>query len=700
MPSIKVVSVVRPFTEAEENKAAKRAVKISGDKTTVEFGGKEQTFALDGGYSWDAKLGQIFKECCEPLVLKALDGNNVTIVAFGATGSGKSVLLHGTEENPGIIPSLNQSLFKSIDGTSSKQFFVTISFVEILENKMTDLLNPHTNIMKLREHAQLGIFVDGLCELVVRSEDDISRLYQQGNRARKMGAPDIRSHKQRSQAVFSITVEQRDVRSSKVGVKSVIRLVDLAGIENTDADSPDDANSMGVMLDVIKCLGDPKKKGGHIPYRNSCITRLLQDSFGGNALTLMFAMLSPASLSYQESLNTLQFAQFTRNIKNSPKVNLSEVEHIIHSLREEITRLRNKLNNSATMTKDDVLTLEDMIQDLQIAKRQTWEEKEKLSEQFEEERKTNLANRGILEWVMDSMNKGNKELQEKLLLLQKEKDQLTLAYKEKRKELDEMKDDLQKKITDYSKLTESGKASEKETKQKVATIHELKEKLRNETEDIKLMKHRLREIQEKQRAEKDDANSQNVLLKGNMELRQKVMEEERLRFEKENKLLVAEELERMKLEVDNEKAEIQLLAAEGKKYSTEEGSALQMDLVDLKAERSVITLQLEVIQKEKEHLLKELNEVYKQQKEELEIQQLQHFQTFRNYREMFEEQKATIEQRYRNLLNDSIQDAIFLSTRNNELTQENIDLKQQLAVMKDQISQLGGRVPIIGDSTV
>jgi hypothetical protein len=99
---------------------------------------------------------------------------------------------------------------------------------------------------------------------------------------------------------------------------------------------------------------------------------------------------------------------------------------------------------------------QDLIRDLKIAKNQTWEEKEILSDKYEDERRTNLANKGILEWVMDTMKKGNKELQERLLLLQKEKDQLTLTYKEKRRVLDDLKDELQKRISDYSELASSG----------------------------------------------------------------------------------------------------------------------------------------------------------------------------------------------------------------------------------------------------
>ncbi|CAB3983888.1 kinesin KIN-4A [Paramuricea clavata] len=336
--------------------------------------------------------------------------------------------------------------------------------------------------------------------------------------------------------------------------------------------------------------------------------------------------------------------------------------------------------------------MEEKVRELQVAKRQTWGEKERLSHIYEEERRINLANKGILGWVFDSIKKENKEIQEKLALLRKEKDQLMIEYKERRRIVDEMKDELQNKITEYSKLVESGKNKEEESKHKVSEIQEMKDRLKQENDNLKKIKHQLKENQEKQKVEKEEAKSQTSFLKGNTELRQRLQSEQRERYEKDNAATLVEEADRIKMESDQEKADLQLKGAEGTVYSTEQGVALEMEIVELKAERSVMSLKIQALENEKKRQQSDLELAYKQHKEETEIQQLQNFQTFRNYRAVFEEQKSAIEQRYRSLLEEAIQDAVFLSATNQDLMFENQQLKQDMAEIKDKLTMSGLRL--------
>ncbi|XP_060576817.1 chromosome-associated kinesin KIF4A-like, partial [Ruditapes philippinarum] len=639
----------------------------------------EQSFSCDGAYPPEYRNSQIYKERVEPLVQRAMEGYNVTVLAFGAAGSGKSMLMTGTDDDPGMIPSANRSVFEIASKQGGKDFMISVSYVEIVDEKMTDLLNPHTNTMNIRQHPTKGIFVDGLSEIIVKSADEIAQYFEQGTRARKMGATDMRSHRPRANAVFTVIIEQREKQSSKVGVRSVLHMVDCAGNNASGLSDPEVLAGVQGLQNVLMALGGPRKGSG-VPYRDSKITRYLQESLGGNAISLLFALVSPLDKSGQENTNTMQVAQFAKNVKNRVKLNLDETNEVIADLREEIGKLRDKIASTSEPSKEDVLKMEDLVKDLQIAKKQTWDEKQRASGRFEEERKVNLANKGILEWVSDNMKKGSKELQEKVQMLQKEKDQIMAAYKEKRAIVDELKAELQNKIAQYSKFAEKGEKF---------LIGYGVDTFVERDKDITIYRIFLCEIEtyltEVTPHERQSKEVQNCV--------QKVELEERKKLEESNKSLVAEELERTRLDIDAEKAEIQMRAAEGKKYSTKEGEELEIKVAEMKAEKSVVTLQLQCIQQEKARLAKELEEIHRLHKDEMELQQLQHYQTFRNYREMFEEQKVAIEQRYRHLLDDSIQDAVFLSARNNELVLENQELRLQLNEMKDVVTKLGGRLP-------
>ncbi|XP_078601503.1 kinesin-like protein KIF13A [Branchiostoma floridae x Branchiostoma japonicum] len=678
--SVQAVVRCRPFTESEKGKNASRAVKVSGDKVILQ-GGKEQTFSTDGSYFWDVANGQVYKEKCESLVKKVVDGFNLTIMAYGQTGSGKSYIMHGTEEDPGIGPQVFQTLFRQIEAASdNRDFFVSITYVQISENGFIDLLNPHGNEMKVRQHPQLGIIVEGASEIVAHNDEDLNRLYDQGNKVSAIIQPDQKAGVHR---VAMVRVEQKDLSTlDGQGVRSQVNLVDLAGAETSAC--------KGVNA-LLTALGESKKKDSNVLYRDSHITRLLQDALGGNSYTVMVATISAADVCASQTQSTLQLVQTARKITNQVKQNPDETSTVISELRKEITRLRTKISSSSSPAdRDDVIKMEELVKDLQLAKKQSWEERERLSDSNEEERKHNLANKGILEWVMDAVRRGNKDTRERILQIQKDKDKLQLEYKEKRQQLDRMKDDLQAKIADYTKMTEMGKAKEDETKARVGAIHDLKEHLKRETEAIKDIKKRLKDLQEKQRAEKEEARATSSALKGNSELRYRIEAEERQKFEAENRAMIKEELDRMKMELEQEKAEIQLKEAQGVQYTTKDAVQLEMQLAEMKAEKSVITLQLQSLEQEKNMLEKTMENTQKAHKEEMEIQQLQHFQTFRNFREVFEEQKAALEGRYRKLLEDAIQDAVFLSDRNSELEQENQALKQELAEMKDEMTILKG----------
>lgn len=693
----------RGISDNEKARGATRVVKINGDKILLHnpypssSGVKEHNFTFSHCYSWESKTDHVYKDIGDALIKRTLDGYHSTVLVYGQSGSGKTHMLTGTPDEPGLMTLTSQALAKIVEeAPKDKLFFQSVSFAEITDEAVRDLLNPSGRDLKVRKHPQFGTYIDDLAELSVSNHEDVIRLHEQGIRVSKFSVSDFQTAQAKATTVFTITFEQGTKgRQNTNGLLSKISFVDLAS-SNHVSQSEDGAfisRSISSLSSVVSALGDNKA----VPqFRDSSLTRLLQDAISGNSFTTLLAAISPLDSDFYETLSTLKFAKSVQNVNTVPKKNVNDTTAVIAELRDKINRLRDKLAGSSgalieAPSAEDVNKMEELVKDLQLAKMQTWEEKERLSEMYEEERRHHLSNRGILDWVLDSMKKDSKEIQQKLASLQKDKDKLMIDYKEKRRVVDELKDVLQNMITEYSKLTESGKAGDEEGRKKVAEIHGLKEQLKHESESLKKVKQSLKDIQEKQKAEKEEAKLQTVNLKGNWELQQKLETDQRDKMEKENMATLADEMDRIKIESEHEKADLKLKKAQGETYTEEQSLKFEMELVDLRAEKAVMAIKLKSLETEKKKLKKDLEEVYKRHSEEQELQQLQHFQTFRNYREVYEEQRASLEQRYRTLLEDAIQDSIFLSSRNQELIDENQNLRQDMAELRDQLSMKGER---------
>ena len=703
MQSIEVRVRCRPINDNEKSRGATRVVKISGERILLHnpypsTGVKEYNFAFNGCYFWDSTTDQVYKDIGDVLVQRTLEGYNSTIIAYGQVGSGKTHTLTGSMDEPGLLSKVSQALAKTVeDSSKDKKFFMTVSFAEITDDSVRDLLNPSGRDLRIRKHPHLGTYIDDIAELTVNTHEDIIRLHEQGNKVSKFTVSDFEATRAKASTVFTLIFEQKGKgRDNRTGLLSKISFIDLAGSNHTSQseDSTFVSKSIASLSSVISALNNSKNATPQ--FRDCALTKLLQDALTGNSFTTVLMTVSPSDADYYETLSTLQIGTTIQSLKTEPQQNENDTAAVITELRDKINRLRDKVSGSTGVIADapdsnDVERMEELVKDLQITKLQTWEEKERMSEMYEEERRHHLSSKGILDWVLDSMKKESKEIQQKLAVLQKEKDKLMIDYKEKRKVVDDLKDTLQTMIADYSKLTEMGKAGDEEGKKKVAEIHGLKEKLKQESESMKKVKQQLKEIQDKQRSEKEDAKSQTAGMKGNWELIQKLETEKRDKLEKENLATLADEMDRIKIESEQEKADLKLKTAHGEQYTEEKALKIEMDLIDLKAEKSVMAIKLKSLESEKKQVKKDLEEVYKRHKEEQELQQLQHFQTFRNYREVFEEQRASLEQRYRALLEDAIQDAIFLSSRNQELIDDNQNLRQEIADLRDKLSMIGDR---------
>lgn len=271
----------------------------------------------------------VFKALGEPVLDNAFNGYNACIFAYGQTGSGKTYTMMGTEGEPGVIPRLCGGLYGRINanGDPNISFRVEVSYLEIYNEKVHDLLGDASRNLRVREHNVLGPYVEGLTKMAVADEKQIGSIMEQGTKARTTASTAMNATSSRSHAVFTVMLTQREHApgTDHVGEKtSRISLVDLAGSERqakTGAKGErlkEGANinkSLTTLGRVISALADQSagagKKGkgdksSFVPYRDSALTWLLKDSLGGNSKTVMVTAISPAADNYDETLSSLR----------------------------------------------------------------------------------------------------------------------------------------------------------------------------------------------------------------------------------------------------------------------------------------------------------------------------------------------------------------------------------------------------------
>ena len=336
-----------------------------------------KTFAFDRSY-WSfskddsnyAGQSNLFDDLGEPLLDNAFQGYNNCIFAYGQTGSGKSYSMMGYGKEIGIIPMICQDMYRRINEIqaqdASTKCTVEVSYLEIYNERVRDLLNPSTKgNLKVREHPSTGPYVEDLAKLVVGSFQEIEHLMDEGNKARTVAATNMNETSSRSHAVFTLmlTQKKKDAETNMEMEKvAKISLVDLAGSERATSTGATGARlkegaeinrSLSTLGRVIAALADlstggKKKKGGtQVPYRDSVLTWLLKDSLGGNSMTAMIAAISPADINYDETLSTLRYADSAKRIKNHAVINEDANARMIRELKEELALLRGKLGGGA-----------------------------------------------------------------------------------------------------------------------------------------------------------------------------------------------------------------------------------------------------------------------------------------------------------------------------------------------------------------
>ncbi|XP_033121283.1 kinesin-like protein KIF17 isoform X2 [Anneissia japonica] len=366
--AVKVIVRCRPLNAREIGLKCKTVVVMDGKRGYCELlkpGGNDppKSFTFDGAYFTESTTEQIYADIAYPLVDGVLEGYNGTIFAYGQTGCGKSFSMQGITDPPtqrGIIPRAFEHIFENIQVTENVKYLVRASYLEIYNEEIRDLLGKDSKLkLDLKEHPDKGVYVKDLSMHTVQNVRACEKVMEMGWKNRSTGATLMNADSSRSHSIFTIHVEMCEtddggedhLRAGK------LNLVDLAGSERqgktgATGERLKEATKINLSLsalgNVISALVDGKSK--HIPYRDSKLTRLLQDSLGGNTKTLMVACLSPADNNYDETLSTLRYANRAKNIKNKPKINEDPKDALLREYQEEIKKLKEMLSGKIPVT--------------------------------------------------------------------------------------------------------------------------------------------------------------------------------------------------------------------------------------------------------------------------------------------------------------------------------------------------------------
>ncbi|XP_074078425.1 kinesin-like protein KIF21B isoform X5 [Macrotis lagotis] len=391
---VKVAVRIRPQLSKEKIEGCHICTSVTPGEPQVLLG-KDKAFTYDFVFDLDTWQEQIYTACVGKLIEGCFEGYNATVLAYGQTGAGKTYTMgtgfdmNTSEEEHGIIPRAIAHLFGGIAerkrqaqdrGVPGPEFKVSAQFLELYNEEILDLFDScrdpdsrhRKSNIKIHEDANGGIYTTGVTSRLISSQEELIQCLKQGALSRTTASTQMNVQSSRSHAIFTIHLCQMRVCARPDLVNGEVpglpdgatptneyetltakfHFVDLAGSERLKrTGATGERAKEGISINcgllalgnVISALGDQSKKVVHVPYRDSKLTRLLQDSLGGNSQTIMIACVSPSDRDFMETLNTLKYANRARNIKNKVIVNQDKTSQQISALRAEIARLQMEL---------------------------------------------------------------------------------------------------------------------------------------------------------------------------------------------------------------------------------------------------------------------------------------------------------------------------------------------------------------------
>ncbi|XP_029439509.1 kinesin-like protein KIF3A isoform X1 [Rhinatrema bivittatum] len=371
--NVKVVVRCRPLNEREKAMCNRMAVNVDEMRGTITVHKVDspneppKTFTFDTVFGPESKQLDVYNLTARPIIDSVLEGYNGTIFAYGQTGTGKTFTMEGVRAIPelrGIIPNSFAHVFGHIaKAEGDTRFLVRVSYLEIYNEEVRDLLGKdQTQRLEVKERPDVGVYIKDLSAYVVNNADDMDRIMTLGHKNRSVGATNMNEHSSRSHAIFTITIEcsEKGVDGNMHVRMGKLHLVDLAGSERQAKTGATGQRlkeatkinlSLSTLGNVISALVDGKST--HVPYRNSKLTRLLQDSLGGNSKTMMCANIGPADYNYDETISTLRYANRAKNIKNKARINEDPKDALLRQFQKEIEELKKKLEEGESISGSD-----------------------------------------------------------------------------------------------------------------------------------------------------------------------------------------------------------------------------------------------------------------------------------------------------------------------------------------------------------
>ncbi|KAJ5116989.1 hypothetical protein N7456_001337 [Penicillium angulare] len=351
--TIKVVARFRPQNKVELSSGGTPIVDFENEESCA-INSREGTgsFTFDRVFPMGSAQADIFDFSIRPTVDDILNGYNGTVFAYGQTGAGKSYTMMGSDidddEGKGIIPRIIEQIFASIlTSPSNIEYTVRVSYMEIYMERIRDLLVPHNDNLPVHEEKARGVYVKGLLEVYVSSVQEVYEVMRRGGNARAVAATNMNQESSRSHSIFVVTISQKNVETGSAKSGQLF-LVDLAGSEKVgktgaSGQTLEEAKKINKSLSalgmVINALTDGKST--HIPYRDSKLTRILQESLGGNSRTTLIINCSPSSYNDAETISTLRFGVRAKAIKNKAKVNAelspAEMKQLLRKAQTQMT---------------------------------------------------------------------------------------------------------------------------------------------------------------------------------------------------------------------------------------------------------------------------------------------------------------------------------------------------------------------------